>query len=61
MREAGSIQSYLIEISRSPLLTHGEEIALAKRLDEARKRLYRGILATGHRVAGHRDVAAPDL
>ncbi len=47
MREAGSIQSYLSQISRGPLLTHGEEIALAKHLDECRKRLYRGILATG--------------
>ena len=47
-REAGSLQNYLIEISRVPLLTRGEEIALAKRLDECRKRLYRGILDTGH-------------
>ena len=48
LREAGSLQNYLTEISRIPLLTHGEEIALAKRLDACRKRLYRGILATGH-------------
>ena len=47
MREVGSIQSYLSQISRRPLLTRGDEIALAKRLDECRKRLYRGILATG--------------
>ena len=47
-RDAGSLQHYLIEISRIPLLTHPEEIALTKRLDKHRKRLYRGILATGH-------------
>ena len=47
-RDAGSLQSYFIDISRIPLLTPGDEIALAKRLDACRKRLYRGILATGH-------------
>ena len=47
-RDVISLQSYLMEISRVPLLTHGEEIALAKRLDECRMRLYQGILATGH-------------
>jgi RNA polymerase primary sigma factor len=47
-RDAGSLQGYIVAISRIPLLTHAEEIALAKRLDECRKRLYRGILATGH-------------
>ena len=47
-RDAGSLQSYFLEISRIPLLTHGDEITLAKRLDACRRRLYRGILATGH-------------
>ncbi len=47
-RDAGSLQSYFVEISRIPLLTHGDETALAKRLAACRKRLYRGILATGH-------------
>ncbi len=45
--DAGSLQSYFVEISRIPLLTHGEEIGLAKRLAACRKRLYRGILSTG--------------
>jgi RNA polymerase primary sigma factor len=47
-QDAGSLQHYLIEISRIPLLTRDEEIAIAKRLDKHRKGLYRGILATGH-------------
>ena len=47
-RFAGPLQSYFTEISRIPLLTRGDEIALAKRLAACRKRLYRGILATGH-------------
>ena len=47
-RDLGGIQSYLTQISQIPLLTRGEEIALAERLDEARRRLYRGILGTGH-------------
>ena len=46
-RDAGSVHGYLIEISRIPLATHREEIALAKRVEESRKRLYHGILATG--------------
>ena len=46
--DTGSVRAYLIEIGRIPLLTRREEIALAKRVDESRKRLYRGILATGH-------------
>ena len=46
--DVGLIQSYLIEIGRTPLLTHCEETALAEHLDECRKRLYRGLLATGH-------------
>jgi len=48
MRDVGSLESYLTDINRIPLLTQGEEIALAKRLDACRKRLYREILATGH-------------
>ena len=48
MQGVGSLESYLVEINRIPLLTHGAEIALAKRLDTCRTRLYRGILATGH-------------
>ena len=48
MRDIGSLESYLTEINRIPLLTQGDEIALAKRLDACRTRLYRGILATGH-------------
>jgi hypothetical protein len=48
MRDTGPLESYLIEINRIPLLTQGDEIALAKQLDTCRKRLYRGILATGH-------------
>ena len=48
MRDVGSLESYLTEINRIPLLTQGEEIALAKRLDACRKRLYREILATGY-------------
>ena len=32
-RDAGALQSYFIEISRIPLLTQDDEIALAKRLD----------------------------
>ena len=47
-RDAGSLQSYFVEISRIPLLNHGDETALAKRLAACRKRLYREILATGH-------------
>jgi len=47
-RDVGSLQNYLIEINRIPLLTRDQEIALAKRLDECRRRVYRGILATGH-------------
>ena len=46
--DAGSLHSYFVDISRIPLLTHADEIALAKRLDDSRRRLYRGILATGH-------------
>jgi RNA polymerase primary sigma factor len=46
-QDTGSLQGYLIEISRIPLLTRGEEIGLATRLDASRKRLYREILATG--------------
>ena len=47
-RDVGSIHGYLIEIGRTPMLTRREEIAVANRVDESRKRLYRGILATGH-------------
>jgi RNA polymerase primary sigma factor len=46
--DAGALQSYLVDISRIPLLTHPEEVALAQRLDAARKRLYQEVLATGH-------------
>jgi RNA polymerase primary sigma factor len=46
--DVGLIRSYLIEIGRTPLLTHREETVLAEHLDECRKRLYRGLLATGH-------------
>jgi len=47
-RDVGPLQGYLTEINRIPLLTRDAELALAKRLDEGRKRFYRGILATGH-------------
>ena len=46
-RDAGSLQTYFIDISRIPLLKPHDELALAKRLNAARARLYRGILATG--------------
>ncbi len=47
-RDTGSLQHYLIEISRIPLLTRQEEIAWPNASTSSRKRLYRGILATGH-------------
>jgi RNA polymerase primary sigma factor len=46
-REVGSVQLYLMQIGRIPLLTRRKEITLAKRVERARQRICRGILATG--------------
>jgi len=46
-REVGPVQLYLMQIGRIPLLTRRKEITLAKRVERARQRICRGILATG--------------
>lgn len=47
-REVGAVRLYLMQIGRIPLLQLAEEIALAKRVERARKRIGRGILASGY-------------
>ncbi len=46
--DAGSVRLYLTQIGQIPLLRISEEVALAKRVERSRRRICRGILASGY-------------